>query len=399
MSGKHFADRIYRGVSYLAAGLIYAAVLMRTYLLYRDTPVLGEVLGLLLSFLILFLVELALVKRGSPWFYVYLILQTIVVTLLIYSPAYAEYDYFSLLFAILGMQVMQRISANRGALCIVVFLILIGYKLIRFEAPMEGVTRLLLFGSIIVFLAAYSLATRRAQEATSQSRSLRQQLETANQKLEQYADTQMKLGVVRERQHLARELHDSVTQTIFSMTLTTQSAFLLLDKNPERIGSQCERLNQLAQSAMAEMQTLISELGPEPVTGSGLVAAVRRLLSGQQFTEGLDVTLEVDGERELPPLEAQGLFRIVQEALNNVVKHASTRSASLRLHMNEPFWIEINDDGQGFDTQQAREGGHLGLASMSERADEIGWDLTIQSTPGEGTHIRVEKRHPIEERV
>jgi signal transduction histidine kinase len=257
------------------------------------------------------------------------------------------------------------------------------------------VTRLLLFGSIIVFLASYSLATRRAEEETSQSQSLKQQLQEANRQLEQYADTQMKLSVIHERQRLARELHDSVTQTIFSMTLTTQSAILLLDKNPNRIGSQCERLNQLAQSAMVEMQTLISELGPGQVAESGLTTALRQLIASQQFSEGLAVSLDVEGELELPPREAQGLFRIVQEALNNIVKHANTRNASLHLHMDEPLWIEINDDGQGFDTQQALDGGHVGLAGMRERAEEIGWEITIHSAPGKGTHIRVEKKHPI----
>jgi signal transduction histidine kinase len=399
MSARHFANRIYQGVFYLAAGLIYAAVLMRTFLLYRDTPVLWQVLGLLLLFLILFLAELVLLKHGSPWFHFYLVIQTFLVSLLIFTPEFEEYDYLSLLYAILGMQIMQRTSAKRGVLWMMIFLTLIGYKFIRFEVPLEGLTRLLLFGSIIVFLASYSLTTRRAQEATSQSQSLGQQLQEANLQLEQYADTQKKLSVVRERQRLARELHDSVTQTIFSMTLTTQSALLLLDKNPERIGSQCERLTQLAQSAMAEMQTLISELDSEHVTGSGLVTALRQHLTSQQFTQGLSVAMEVDGEYQLPPHETQGLFRIVQEALNNVVKHANTRTASLYLHMDEPIWIAINDEGQGFDTQQVLDGGHVGLASMRERAEEIGWDITIQSIPGEGTHIRVEKKYPLEERA
>jgi signal transduction histidine kinase len=398
MTARHFANKIYQSVFYLAAGLIYAAVFMRTFLLYRDTQALGQVLGLLLLFLILFLVELALRRQWSYWFTIYLLLQTILVTFLIYIPTFAE-DYFSLLYAILGMQVMQRTSLNRGVLFIVIFLALIGYRFLRFLDPLEGVTLLLLFGSIIVFLASYSLATRRAQEATKESQSLRQQLEEANQQLEQFTDTQKKLSVARERQRLARELHDSVTQTIFSMTLTTQSAILLLDKDPDRLGRQFERLDQLAQSAMSEIQTLISELGPEQVTGGGLVTALRQHITSQQIKEGLSVSLEVEGELELPQYEVQGLFRIVQEALNNVVKHANTRNANLQLHMDEPFWIEVNDEGQGFDPQQALDGGHVGLASMRERAEEIGWDITIQSAPGAGTRVRVEKKHAIEERV
>jgi signal transduction histidine kinase len=396
---RRFTDRIYQGVFYLAAGLIYTAVLMRTFLLYRDTPVLGQVLGLLVSFLILFLGELVLVRRGGYWFHFYLLLQTILVSLLIYLPQFEEFDYFSLLFAILGMQLMHRISIKSGLPWIVIFLILIGYVFVRVQGPLDGTTLILLFGSIIVFLSSYSSATRRAKEATNHSHSLMQQLQTTNQQLEQYANTQKRLGIVRERQRLARELHDSVTQTIFSMTLTTQSAVIILDKDPTLLAPQLERLSQLAQSAMSEMHTLISELRPEQVTGGGLVAALRQLISIQHLPEGLSVTLNVDGDQELSPLEAQSLFRITQEALNNVVKHAKAKNANIHLHIDLPYWIEINDDGQGFDTNQALEGGQIGLAGMHERAEEIGWRLSIQSAPGEGTHIRVEKNYPVEERV
>lgn len=399
MTARRYVDWIYQGVFYLAAGLIYVAILLRSFLLYRDTPVLGQVLGLLLLFLGLFLAEMALAKRGRVWFHIYLVLQTILTSLLIYGPEFNEYDYFSLLFAILGMQAMRQLSTKAGTAWILVFLVLMGYKFYRFEEPIEWLTRLLLFGSVIVFLASYSLAARRAQEARRHYQSLMQELQDANRKLEQYSDTLEKLGIVRERQRLARELHDSVTQTIFSMTLTTQSALLLSDRDPLRVRPQLERLDMLAQSAMAEMHTLISELRPEQGVDGGLVSAMQQHINRQHLPEGLSVTLAVEGQQELPPLEAQGLFRIAQEALNNVVKHSCARKASLHIYLDEPCWIEIDDDGQGFNTQQAFGGGHVGLAGMRERAEEIGWHLIIQSGPGEGTHIRVEKMYPGKERA
>jgi signal transduction histidine kinase len=398
MVARSFANRIYQGVFYLAAGLIYAAVFMRTFLLYRDTAVLGQVLGLLLLYLALFLAEMALARQRIIWFHVYLTLQTILTTLLIYGPEFHEYDYFALLYSILGMQIMQRISVHTGAPWILVYLALLGYKFFRFEGPMEGLTRLLLFGSIIVFLASYSYATRRAQEASSHNQSLMLELQDANHELEQYADTQEKLGIVHERQRLARELHDSVTQSIFSMTLTTQSALLLLDKDPSQVGSQLERLNQLAQNAMAEMRTLISELRPEQTMAGGLESALRKHINSLHLPEGMTVTLDVDGEQEIPAPEAQGLFRIAQEALNNVIKHAAASKTSVRLHMEKPNWIEIDDNGLGFNPQQVLGGGHVGIAGMHERAEEIGWNLTIQSATGKGTHIRVDKMYPEDER-
>jgi signal transduction histidine kinase len=398
MKSRRLTNRVYQGVFYLAAGLIYAAVLMRSFLLYRDTLVLGQVLGLLLLFLILFLAELLPLSKKFSWFHVYLLLQTVLVSLLFFLPQFEEYDYFSLLYAILGMQIMQRISIQTGVPWILVFLALLGYKFIRYEDLMDGLTRLFLFGSIIIFLASYSFTSRRAQEATGRSLSLMQKLQHANQSLEKYADTQKRLGIVRERQRLARELHDSVTQTIFSMTLTTQSALLLLDKDPLRVETQLERLNELSQSAMAEMHALISELRPEPNIGGDIVSALRQHIANQHFPESLAISLEIDGDLELAPAEAQSLFRIAQEALNNVIKHADARNVCLHLRLDEPSWIEIKDDGRGFDIRQALQGGQLGLAGMHERADEIGWDLIIQSNFVEGTRVRVEKKYPLEER-
>jgi hypothetical protein len=171
--------------NFLAAGLTCAAVFLRTYLVYRDTAVLWQVLGLLLLFWLLFLAEQAVKRRTNLWFHVYIALQTILISLLIYSPAFEVYDYFSNLYAILGMQMMQRISSKSSVLWIIIFLALIGNKFIRFEGLMEGLTRFLSFGSIIVFLSSYSLATRRAQDAAVHVKSLLQQLQDANQKLEQ----------------------------------------------------------------------------------------------------------------------------------------------------------------------------------------------------------------------
>ena len=394
MTSGRSTNWIYQGVYYLAAVLLYAAILMRSFLLYRDTPVFAKVLGLLLLFMGLFLVELALARHGKIWFLTYLLLQTILTSMLIYGAEFNEYDYFSLLFAILGMQVMRKLNINASLLWMLTFFILIGYRFFKMEGPTEGLTRLLLFGSSIVFPVSFSLAAHRTQEAHTNNQSLTQQLQVANQQMQAYSDTMEQLGVVRERQRLARELHDSVTQTIFSMNLTTQSALLLIEREPSRVGTQLERLNQLAQSAMTEMHTLISELRPEQVAVGGLVTALRQHINSRQLPDGLSVTIEVDGEQTLLPLEDQGLFRIAQEALNNIVKHAHATRVSLRLHMEEPFWIEINDDGMGFDLQQPLGGGKVGLAGMGERAEEIDWILTIQTAPGEGARIRVEKKYP-----
>ncbi len=398
MRGELASKRIYQTVYYLAAGLLYAAILLRSLLLYESTPYLGLVLTLLISWLVLFLVATALSSRLGKWFHIYLGVQTVLVCVLIYYPYLNEYDYFAILFAVLGMQAFRFLNERAGIAWIKSFLVLIAIPFIYYQGALEGFIRWLLFGSIIIFISSYALAIRRAQDAYLHSQHLMKQLSEANLQLETYSDTLRQLGVANERQRLRRELHDSVTQTIFSMTLTTQSALLLLERDPSRVGAQLERLIQLAQSALAEMHTLISELRPEEHPGHGLVADLRKHLTGRQLPDGLKVSIEVEGEDELSAREELGLFRIAQEAFNNISKHAHASEACLRMHMAQPFWIEISDNGQGFDTRRAPGSGQLGLVGMQERAKDIGWAVTIESIPGAGTHVRVEKITPTETR-
>jgi signal transduction histidine kinase len=141
---------------------------------------------------------------------------------------------------------------------------------------------------------------------------------------------------------------------------------------------------------------LIAELNPEKTAMDSLVPTLRQYLSGSRFHAGLSVSLEVEGSQRLGQAEEQSLFRIVQEALNNTMKHAGVPSARVRLHLAEPFWMEIEDQGRGFDLQQTRDSRGIGLASMCERAAEIGWHLQIITSPGAGTRIRVEKKCPEE---
>jgi signal transduction histidine kinase len=176
-------------------------------------------------------------------------------------------------------------------------------------------------------LQRFSRAIRRAQHAHTQNQRLAQELEEANQKLQNYTTQLEQLAVARERNRLARDLHDSVTQTVFSMTLTTQSAVLLLERDPDKVEVQLERLSQLARSALAEMQLLITELKPSETTRGGLAATLKRYLASERFSDGLSISLDVQGERSLRPSEEQSLS-YCPGALNNIVKRAGNECAS-----------------------------------------------------------------------
>lgn len=374
----------------LTAGLLFGAAVLRSLIIYWGSPALSQVLALLLALLVLFAAEATLSRRWPRFFPVYIVLQTILVLALLFMPGFP--DYFGNLFPILSMQIMQRLNPRQGAVWIGLFSAAMMPPLMRGYGVANGITFALIYTVGDVLLGSYALAIRRAQAARDHNQTLGQELQETNRQLQAYSKQLEQLAVARERQHLARELHDSATQTVFSMTLTIQSALLLLDRDPTRVATQLDRLNQLAQSALSEMHTLISELNPEKVAEGGLAAALRRHLADRHLPENLSVSLEVEGAQPLESKEEQGLFRIAQEALNNIVKHAQVSQACIRLHLSEPFWIEVEDRGQGFDLQHARNSGRVGLASMGERAAEIGWDLEIITSPGAGTRVRVQKR-------
>ncbi len=382
-------------VFHLTVAFLFGTVLLRSLLLYQDSPVLGQLLGLLTAWLVLFAAETATSRRWPRVFPIYLVLQTMLVSVFLWKPDFPEYDYLAILFAILSMQVMQRLTLRSGAIWLGSFTLLMAPPMVMRDGILEGIALTLVYTAVNVFLGSYALATQRAQVARARTQALAQEVQETNRQLQAYATRLERSTVARERHHLARELHDSVTQTIFSMTLTTQSALLLLDRDPTQVGSQLDRLNDLARNALSEMHVLISELRPEKVTEGGLAATLCRYLADRRLAESLAVSLEVEGDQPLEAAEEEGLFRIAQEALNNIIKHAQVSQAHIRLHLAKPLWMEIEDQGRGFDLQQAqdggRAGGQVGLISMGERAAEIGWSLQVFTSPGAGTCIRVEK--------
>ena len=227
-----------------------------------------------------------------------------------------------------------------------------------------------------------------------------------NGQLQSYSEKLERLAVARERQRLMRDLHDSVTQTIFSMTLTTQAALLLLDRDPARVEGQLERLAQLTQQAQSEMRTLVSELRPENEE-AGLVTSLRRHLAGRTLPEELDVSLDVRGEQRLSPAEERNLFRIAQEALNNVAKHAGSSRAFIHLRLEGQPSMEIADEGRGFRPTQERRlaragAGRHAFPGTGDRLEPADSQRTRHRNTGhrrEGPRARGVGMNPHEEKI
>ncbi|HUR17844.1 MAG TPA: PAS domain S-box protein [Acidimicrobiales bacterium] len=202
--------------------------------------------------------------------------------------------------------------------------------------------------------------------------------------------------IAEERGRIARDLHDSVSQALFSITLQARALQLALQRechDPHGpVGQGIANVRQLTQGALAEMRALIFELRPDALAEEGLVAALGKHLTALEAKEGLTVTLLApDEEFAVDPSVEENLYRLAQEALSNIVKHARATSVQVRLawHGGElpGLELEVSDDGIGFDTS-LRHPGHLGLRTMSERAEALGGFLEVTSVPGRGTTVR-----------
>jgi signal transduction histidine kinase len=257
----------------------------------------------------------------------------------------------------------------------------------------EGFATLILDSIACLLVGSFAHLTMSAERARISNQQLLNDLGEAYRKLQDYAAEVQEYAILQERSRMARELHDSVTQTVFSMNLTVQSARLLVEKDLQQVLVQLDRLMELASSAMGEIQVLVSQLRPRSIGAEGLPISLRRLVGDLHQRDGLQIDLNVTGEKEIPPNAILALYRITQEALNNIVKHAGTQNASIRLDLaSNPSHLEIEDHGCGFiPGDVARDVEHIGLTGMADRAREIGWSLQIDSQPGRGTLIRVEE--------
>jgi PAS domain S-box-containing protein len=196
------------------------------------------------------------------------------------------------------------------------------------------------------------------------------------------------LAASQERAHLARELHDSVTQALFSMGLTLRTLELLLETDPEAAQGKLVELRELQKDALAEMRTLIFELRPSSLESDGLVQALRTHATAVQRRTGLTIVVDAEPIDRLALEVEEALYRIGQEALHNVVKHANAQHAALRIQSDGArVKLSVTDDGVGFAPDQVPRGQHLGLIGMRQRVDLVGGELRVESRAGEGTLI------------
>ena len=301
-----------------------------------------------------------------------------------------------------------------------------GWSLSRLGTPLLTTTLLLLpfmipLGLIFGFITATSLTRRlrRLTEASSglaggdlsrrvhdssgdeigqlarQFNAMAGQLEGDTTQLRELADRNarlarqaQRLAALEERHRLARDLHDGVKQHLFSVNLATAAALNLLDADPEAARAKMLEAKELSRQAQAEMQALLSELRPAGLDERDLVAALTDYLAAYERREGIEVHWQATGDLPLPLTHEETLFRVVQEALTNVARHARATDVTVELHATpETVTLRVADDGAGFDPAAIQTESTMGLQGMRERLARLGGTLTVEATPGAGTRL------------
>jgi signal transduction histidine kinase len=200
------------------------------------------------------------------------------------------------------------------------------------------------------------------------------------------------LSVVEERTRMARELHDAVSQTLFSLVMTVEAASTLLDRDTGAARARLDDARRLVRDATRELHDLIFELRPADLAHDGLSGTLRKHVEVLARVQPVELDLRIECEPSLPPEAQREVFRIAQEAIGNALKHADASRIRVGLRSSGAgVHLEVVDDGRGFDPKapELRQR-RLGLTSLRERAKALGGQLAIESAPGEGTAVRLD---------
>ena len=368
---------------------MWASVALRWTLEFAEQnhPLRWVLNTILIAYAVLMLFNSALIKESDVRAHIYLGVQTMLIigAMLLYH----ELDFFAILYMPLGGQAMFILPRRRAINWIVIFsiAILVG-QLTQFPFP-NGLPFTLLYLAGLFFVASLSTTMMRTNEARIQSDRLLDELQQAHGQLQEYAGQAKELATAKERNRLARELHDSVAQTLYGLTLQAEAANRKLKAGQtDQVSEYLREIRDSAQQTLQETRLLIFELRPPILEQEGLASALRSRLETVESRSGLKTQIQLQELDQIPVEVEAGLYGVANEALNNILKHAHATSIKVALKKeSNKIVLEIQDNGIGFDVNAVP--GGMGLNGMKERAEQFGGDLQIQSDTN-GTRIRVE---------
>ncbi len=377
---------------YLVTYLIYVAVIARAIGWNQETAPIPMIIWILLAIFGVILISQQVLTRRFPLYpRLYTLIQSGLVITMLYSDP--TIDFLPMLFLPLSFQAVQFFNNRIGFAWIGGFILAMA-GMILFGLEWEaGLTMVLSGGGANLLMGSFAHLITRTEQRRQENQRLFGDLQGAYRQLKDKATQAEELAAATERHRLVRELHDSLTQTLFSMNLAIQSAQLSMGGDPLQVEGHLIHLQNLAHNAAGEVQALIQQTPQRLITHGGLAAAIQNLAEERLVQDGLQVRVEVTGQRTLSAMVEANLYRIAQEALNNITRHASVQQALVRLRLESPIAsLDIEDEGCGFDLATSKHLNGFGLSGMAERASEIGWELEIKSHPGQGTCIHVEEK-------
>lgn len=372
--------------------LIWASVSLRWIMVYleQQVPFVWLIVGILFLYAILLGLEPRITRGSELRTYLYLVFQTGLI--LFASLFHYELDFFALLYLPLCGQAMYLLPRPRALMWVAILIVVtfIG-QMIQFGWP-EGLSFFLLYSAGLVFVAAYSILTIQAEESRRKTESLLAELQQAHIQLQEFAGQAEELAIEKERNRLARELHDSVAQTLYGLTLQSEAGLRkMLNGQIEVVADYLREIRDSAHDTLQETRLLIFELRSPALEKDGLTVALERRLEAVEGRSGIKTELDFELEEGLPTIVEESLYRIALEALNNALKHAKADQVSVSLIRHKAsVELMVCDNGVGFDPDTASAGGGMGLKGMQERADQIGGRLVLSSAPVEGTCVKVE---------
>jgi signal transduction histidine kinase len=263
-------------------------------------------------------------------------------------------------------------------------LILLGLNQLGLR-PWPSMT-ILVFRTLVYLLVGYVVSWLSAEQRQQNAR-----LEQANRQLSAAASTLEQLTISRERNRLARELHDTLAHSLSAVAVQLEAVNALWESDPQKAHTMVNRSLEITRGGLNETRRAIQSLRTVPVVDLGLVLALRNLATSEAERGGYSVEVQAPGDlpRFRPEVE-HGLYRIVEEALRNTTRHAGASHVQVTLDRhNHHVEMTIQDDGCGFENSSVLQADHYGLQGIRERAEAIGAALTIDSQPGQGTTVRL----------
>ncbi|MCK6583397.1 MAG: sensor histidine kinase [Anaerolineales bacterium] len=368
---------------------MWASVALRWTLEFAEQqhPLRWLLNAILIAYAVLMIVNPLIIRDSKPGAHIYLAVQT---ALIIWGMLlYYELDFFAILFMPLGGQAVFILPRRKAITWILIFgiAIVIG-QLTQFEFP-NGLPFTFLYLAGLFFVASFSTTMLRVNRERIQSDRLLDELQQAHRQLQEYAGQAEELATAKERNRLARELHDSVAQTLYGLTLQAEAAARELDNGQtDKAAEQMREIRDSAQQTLQETRLLIFELRPPILEQEGLVSALRNRLESVESRSGIKVQMLLQEVGQVRAEVEAGLYGISNEALNNILKHAHATVIKVSLKKEAGrIVLEIRDNGIGFDIHGTF--GGMGLSGMKERAEQFGGVLQIQGGAN-GTTIRVE---------